>query len=163
MASAIAGAMFEARREQKKAVARGQQPARFELKDDYRPATSRTDAGRYRVPWLFDAQANKRRSMLPSLRGETPRHSEAGHEPGRTRRTTAQAIDDEHHRPPRLLSRRIFVAGLRIKAYHPHAPFRNSFRRGKQCATAELLTTLSSSSFPSFPLRSAAGPRCARH
>jgi hypothetical protein len=38
---------LQLRREQKKAHARAQQPALFELKDDRRPLTERTPAGHY--------------------------------------------------------------------------------------------------------------------
>ena len=47
--------LLELRREQKKAQARVQQPALFELKDDRRPIAARTAAGRYREPSLFSA------------------------------------------------------------------------------------------------------------
>lgn len=40
-------------REQKKAHAKAQQPALFELKDDRRPLAERTAAGRYLEPSLF--------------------------------------------------------------------------------------------------------------
>jgi len=42
------------RREQKRAHANVQQPALFELKDDYRPPAERTAAGRYLEPNLFE-------------------------------------------------------------------------------------------------------------
>ena len=45
--------VLQLRREQKKALARVQQPALFELKDDRRPEADRTAAGRYREPSLF--------------------------------------------------------------------------------------------------------------
>jgi hypothetical protein len=45
--------VLKLRREQKKAHARAQQPALFELKDDHRPAAERTAAGRYREASLF--------------------------------------------------------------------------------------------------------------
>jgi hypothetical protein len=45
--------VMQLRREQKKAYARAQQPALFELRDDYRPAAERTAAGRYLEPSLF--------------------------------------------------------------------------------------------------------------
>jgi hypothetical protein len=41
------------RQEQRRAAAKAQQPALFELRDDSRPATHRTAAGRYREPSLF--------------------------------------------------------------------------------------------------------------
>jgi len=41
------------RREQKRAFAKAGQPALFELKDDTRPESSRTAAGRYLEPSLF--------------------------------------------------------------------------------------------------------------
>jgi hypothetical protein len=41
------------RQEQRLAAARAQQPALFELREDCRPATERTAAGRYREPSLF--------------------------------------------------------------------------------------------------------------
>lgn len=47
--------LLQLRREQKKAHARAQQPALFELKDDHRPVTQRTADGRYREPSLFSA------------------------------------------------------------------------------------------------------------
>ena len=47
--------ILERRREQKQACARAQQPALFELKNDCRPSTDRTAAGRYLEPSLFDA------------------------------------------------------------------------------------------------------------
>jgi hypothetical protein len=45
--------LLELRREQKRAFARAQQPTLFELRDDHRPVTERTAAGRYREPSLF--------------------------------------------------------------------------------------------------------------
>jgi hypothetical protein len=45
--------ILQLRREQKRAFARLQQPTLFELKDDRRPETERTVAGRYREPSLF--------------------------------------------------------------------------------------------------------------
>jgi hypothetical protein len=45
--------VLQLRREQKKTHARAQQPALFELKDDRRPITERTPAGRYQEPSLF--------------------------------------------------------------------------------------------------------------
>jgi hypothetical protein len=45
--------VLQLRREQKKAHARAQQPALFELKDDRRPVTERTPSDRYREPSLF--------------------------------------------------------------------------------------------------------------
>ena len=47
--------LLQLRREQKQAYARAQQPTLFELKDDHRPVTERTAAGRYREPSLFSA------------------------------------------------------------------------------------------------------------
>ena len=41
------------RREQRKALARAQQPALFQLKEDRRPESQRTAAGRLREPTLF--------------------------------------------------------------------------------------------------------------
>lgn len=41
------------RREQKRAFAKAEQPALFELRDDRRPPASRTAAGRYLEPSLF--------------------------------------------------------------------------------------------------------------
>jgi hypothetical protein len=41
------------RREQLAAVAKGEQPALFELKEDRRPIADRTAAGRYCEPSLF--------------------------------------------------------------------------------------------------------------
>jgi hypothetical protein len=45
--------VLQLRREQRKAEARTQQPALFELKDDHRPVAQRTASGRYREPSLF--------------------------------------------------------------------------------------------------------------
>jgi hypothetical protein len=45
--------VLQLRREQKKALARTQQPALFELKEDHRPVAERSAAGRYREPSLF--------------------------------------------------------------------------------------------------------------
>lgn len=45
--------LLQRRREQLQAAAKAQQPALFELKDDSRPATERTAAGRYLEPSLF--------------------------------------------------------------------------------------------------------------
>jgi hypothetical protein len=45
--------VLQLRRDQKRAHARAQQPTLFELKDDRRPMTSRTAAGRYQEPSLF--------------------------------------------------------------------------------------------------------------
>jgi hypothetical protein len=45
--------VLQLRREQKKARAKAQQPALFELKDDRRPTAERTAAGRYLEPSLF--------------------------------------------------------------------------------------------------------------
>ena len=47
--------VLQLRREQKKAQARTQQLALFELKDDRRPVTERTASNRYREPSLFSA------------------------------------------------------------------------------------------------------------
>jgi hypothetical protein len=41
------------RQEQRRAAAKAQQPALFALRDDRRPVTERTAAGRYREPSLF--------------------------------------------------------------------------------------------------------------
>ena len=41
------------RQEQRRAAAKAQQPPLFELRDDCRPATDRSAAGRYREPSLF--------------------------------------------------------------------------------------------------------------
>jgi hypothetical protein len=41
------------RQEQRRAAVKAQQPPLFELRDDCRPATDRTAAGRYREPSLF--------------------------------------------------------------------------------------------------------------
>jgi len=46
--------ILELRREQKKAFVEARQPALFELKQDWRPVTERTAAGRYLEPSLFD-------------------------------------------------------------------------------------------------------------
>jgi hypothetical protein len=45
--------ILQLRREQKKTHARAQQACLFELKDDSRPLTERTTAGRYLEPSLF--------------------------------------------------------------------------------------------------------------
>jgi hypothetical protein len=41
------------RQEQRRAHAKAEQPPLFELREDCRPATERTAAGRYREPSLF--------------------------------------------------------------------------------------------------------------
>jgi hypothetical protein len=51
--------IVEMRREQKKAHAAAQQLALFELRQDCRPASERTAAGRYLEPSLFDAGSNR--------------------------------------------------------------------------------------------------------
>ena len=48
--------VLQLRREQKKAHARAQQPALFELKDDRRPSAESTAAGRYLEPSLFTCE-----------------------------------------------------------------------------------------------------------
>lgn len=48
------------RREQKKALARAEEPALFELKDDHRPVAARTAEGRYREPSLFSLETHGR-------------------------------------------------------------------------------------------------------
>ena len=45
--------LLQRRREQVAAAARVEQPALFELKEDSRPPSERTAAGRYREPSLF--------------------------------------------------------------------------------------------------------------
>ena len=45
--------LLQLRREQKKTHARAQQPTLFELKEDCRPRSERTAAGRYSEPSLF--------------------------------------------------------------------------------------------------------------
>jgi hypothetical protein len=45
--------VLQLRREQKKAHTRAQQPALFELKEDCRPPSQRSAAGRYQEPSLF--------------------------------------------------------------------------------------------------------------
>jgi hypothetical protein len=45
--------ILQLRREQSKALRQAQQPALFELRDDYRPAAERTAGGRYLEPSLF--------------------------------------------------------------------------------------------------------------
>jgi hypothetical protein len=45
--------LLQLRREQKKAHVHAQQPVLFELKEDTRPVTERTAAGRYLEPSLF--------------------------------------------------------------------------------------------------------------
>jgi hypothetical protein len=47
--------LMQLRREQRQAQARARQPPLFELRDDHRPVTERTAAGRYREPSLFTA------------------------------------------------------------------------------------------------------------
>jgi hypothetical protein len=47
--------IVQLRREQKKAHTRAQQPVLFELKEDCRPSSERTAAGRYSEPSLFSA------------------------------------------------------------------------------------------------------------
>ena len=45
--------LVKLRQEQREAVWQGEQPALFELREDCRPATDRTAAGRYLEPSLF--------------------------------------------------------------------------------------------------------------
>jgi hypothetical protein len=45
--------ILQLRREQKRAFAKAEQPALFELRDDRRPPADRTVAGRYLEPSLF--------------------------------------------------------------------------------------------------------------
>ena len=45
--------ILELRQQQRRAAAKAQQPALFELHDDCRPATERTAADRYLEPSLF--------------------------------------------------------------------------------------------------------------
>ena len=45
--------LVKLRREQREAARRVEQPPLFELRDDCRPATERTAAGRYREPSFF--------------------------------------------------------------------------------------------------------------
>jgi hypothetical protein len=45
--------VLQRRREHREACAEPEQPALFELKEDRRPASDRTAAGRYREPSLF--------------------------------------------------------------------------------------------------------------
>jgi hypothetical protein len=45
--------LLRRRREQIEACAEPEQPALFELKEDHRPASERSAAGRYREPSLF--------------------------------------------------------------------------------------------------------------
>jgi hypothetical protein len=45
--------ILKMRQEQRRAAAKAQQPALFELRDDRRPATERSAAGRYCEPLLF--------------------------------------------------------------------------------------------------------------
>jgi hypothetical protein len=52
-ASTICGELLQRRREQVQACAEPDQPALFELREDHRPASDRTAAGRYREPSLF--------------------------------------------------------------------------------------------------------------
>jgi hypothetical protein len=45
--------LLKLRQEQRLAAVKAQQPPLFELREDCRPATDRTAAGRYREPSLF--------------------------------------------------------------------------------------------------------------
>ena len=45
--------LVKLRQEQREAAQRGEQPALFELREDCRPPTERTAAGRYLEPSLF--------------------------------------------------------------------------------------------------------------
>ncbi|MGA8499753.1 MAG: hypothetical protein WB764_30020 [Xanthobacteraceae bacterium] len=45
--------LVKLRQEQRRAAAKAQQPALFELRDDARPVTDRRAADRYREPSLF--------------------------------------------------------------------------------------------------------------
>lgn len=45
--------LLRLRQEQREAARQGGQPVLFELREDCRPATERTAAGRYREPSLF--------------------------------------------------------------------------------------------------------------
>ena len=55
--------LVQKRREQLRAAAKAVQPVLFELRDDSRPATERTAAGRYLEPSLFTLpQQQNRRS-----------------------------------------------------------------------------------------------------
>jgi hypothetical protein len=45
--------ILKLRQEQRRAAAKAEQPPLFALRDDRRPATERTAAGRYREPLLF--------------------------------------------------------------------------------------------------------------
>jgi hypothetical protein len=45
--------LVKLRQEQREAARRAEQPPLFELRDDSRPPTDRTAAGRYREPSLF--------------------------------------------------------------------------------------------------------------
>jgi hypothetical protein len=45
--------VLELRREQRKAAAKAEQPALFELREDHRPAGDRSAGERYREPNLF--------------------------------------------------------------------------------------------------------------
>jgi len=45
--------LLRLRQEQREAARRGEQPALFELREDSRPPTERTAAGRYLEPSLF--------------------------------------------------------------------------------------------------------------
>ena len=53
--------LVQKRREQLRAAAKAVQPPLFELRDDSRPATERTAAGRYREPSLFTLAAQPTR------------------------------------------------------------------------------------------------------
>jgi hypothetical protein len=48
--------LLQLRREQKKAHVHAQQPMLFELRDDSKPVTQRTAAGRYLEPLLFSCE-----------------------------------------------------------------------------------------------------------
>jgi len=52
--------IVQLRRTQRQARARAQQPALFELKDDYRPPAERTAASRYQEPSLFALETRGR-------------------------------------------------------------------------------------------------------
>jgi hypothetical protein len=45
--------IIKLRQEQREAARQGEQPALFELREDFRPAADRTAAGRYLEPSLF--------------------------------------------------------------------------------------------------------------
>lgn len=64
--------ILQIRREQKKAHATAQQPVLFELKHDCRPAASRTSAGRYLEPSLFEHMQDNIETATQTGKEEVP-------------------------------------------------------------------------------------------